>query len=151
MSLTANSTRFRRVANPADIFPCTWSTYISLSAILYTILMYPVGAVARTRDPWPQQLPLSPRSPSVPKHQLGWCLEDEDDMDRILRGIMKYRCTDRKKMVEQFEVVRNRPEVSLKKQHNLTARQMSFISLCSLRYRSNVQQFDLTHCACASI
>ncbi|XP_069676622.1 beta carbonic anhydrase 1 isoform X1 [Periplaneta americana] len=31
-------------------------------------------------------------------------------MDRILRGIMKYRQTDRKKMVEQFEVVRNRPE-----------------------------------------
>jgi len=71
-------------------------------------------------------------------------------MDRILRGIMKYRSTDRKKMVEQFEVVRNRPEVSLKKQHNLTSLQMSFASLCSSRSRSNVQQFDLPHCACAT-
>lgn len=102
-------------------------------------------------NPDPQLLPLSPRSPTVPKHQLGWWLEDENDMDRILRGIMKYRCTDRKKMVEQFEVVRNRPEVSLKKQHNLKALQMSFISLCSLRYSSNVQQFDLPHCACATV
>ncbi|XP_071439995.1 beta carbonic anhydrase 1 isoform X1 [Hetaerina americana] len=31
-------------------------------------------------------------------------------MDRILRGIMKYRVTDRKTMVEQFERVRDQPE-----------------------------------------
>jgi hypothetical protein len=81
--------------------------------------MYPVTVVTGTRDPDPKQLPLSPPNPSVPKHQLGWWLVEESDMDRILRGIMKYRQTDRKKMVEQFEVVRNRPEVSFKKQHNL--------------------------------
>ncbi|KAJ8891690.1 hypothetical protein PR048_004219 [Dryococelus australis] len=32
-------------------------------------------------------------------------------MDRILRGIMKYRHTDRKTMVSQFEKVRDHPEV----------------------------------------
>ncbi|XP_049774055.1 beta carbonic anhydrase 1 [Schistocerca cancellata] len=31
-------------------------------------------------------------------------------MDRILRGIMKYRATDRKTMVEQFQRVRDNPE-----------------------------------------
>ncbi|XP_026686618.1 uncharacterized protein LOC108253693 [Diaphorina citri] len=32
-------------------------------------------------------------------------------MDRIFRGIMKYRTTDKKKMVEQFVHVKNNPHV----------------------------------------
>jgi len=34
-------------------------------------------------------------------------------MDRIFRGIMKYRRTNRAKMVEQFIQVKNHPEVRL--------------------------------------
>lgn len=34
-------------------------------------------------------------------------------MDRIFRGIMKYRRTNRAKMVEQFVQVKNNPEVRL--------------------------------------
>lgn len=33
-------------------------------------------------------------------------------MDRILKGIMKYRQTDKKRMVEQFLQVKNNPTVS---------------------------------------
>jgi hypothetical protein len=33
-------------------------------------------------------------------------------MDRIFRGIMKYRRTNRAKMVQQFVQVKNHPEVS---------------------------------------
>ena len=32
-------------------------------------------------------------------------------MDRILKGIMRYRQTDKKTMVQQFKQVKNRPEV----------------------------------------
>lgn len=40
-------------------------------------------------------------------------------MDRILRGIMKYRRTDRKTMVEQFQQVRDNPKVSSKSDINI--------------------------------
>lgn len=40
-------------------------------------------------------------------------------MDRILRGIMKYRRTDRKTMVEQFQQVRDNPKVSVKLDINI--------------------------------
>lgn len=32
-------------------------------------------------------------------------------MDKLLKGIMKYRCTARDQMVKQFEQVRDNPKV----------------------------------------
>lgn len=37
--------------------------------------------------------------------------DDRTEMDRIFRGIMKYRRTNRTKMVEQFVQVKNNPQV----------------------------------------
>lgn len=49
------------------------------------------------------------------------------DMDRIFRGIMKYRRTNRTKMVEQFVQVKNNPQVSSK--DNDFERRRSLLSL----------------------
>lgn len=55
-------------------------------------------------------------------------------MERILRGIMKYRRTDRKTMVEQFQQVRDSPVVSLLKQNYI---------FMSLSYLANATSSDV--------
>lgn len=40
-------------------------------------------------------------------------------MERILRGIMRYRNTTREQMVREFQKVRDNPEVSVKAKCNM--------------------------------
>lgn len=47
------------------------------------------------------------------RYSANWTTHTCLKMDRILRGIMKYRQCHREGMVKQFEQVRDNPEVSL--------------------------------------